>query len=860
MLHSHRTFPEARSGYELNPAQGFFSVVLPESTINLVTNPSFEKDTTHWTAYNAASIARVATQQRRGAWSLQVTPSAAPFDGTLFEYASVTAGQPYTFSFDFKGAGGASYRCYVADGVTPLSEIKKWKATGDWQRLSVTYPELTGGNRSLYILKNNDLSTQPFYVDGVQLEAKAYPTTYADGDQDGFIAGQQDYAWGGAAHASISYRTAQTRSGGKVVPLDDYGFHLLAFTGLGFPGIENVATPYALIDGAYFQRTRVPGRQFALVGALTGRNLGELYTQRAQLVAALRPDTVTPQGPLLLKYQMALGKSLVGEPLDLVCHYAGGLEGNTDNLYQERLALAFVCLGQPYALQEGEVAAALTANQQQATTSEGDTFRLLQDGTWQDALPQLSEPLLRSSRMHISDAGRIYVYDNDTRSVYTYDPALDEVTKFATVAGGAEKIRAVATGPDGAVYIGGDFTSLTYPTGLAASGIARVWINPEGNPVSSEPDNGVNLTGIYGVNAIALDKNGVLYVAGDFGDAGGVANTDHIARNSDPGGVGTWGSLGGATDDVIFALALDRDGTTLYVGGDFTTLAGTAANRVGQYAGSISALGTGMNGRVSALVVNRLNHLIAGGTFSTAGGNAAAGLASWRGAAWSAFPVEPSASAVSVLALGPDGITIFGGATNAIIDGVRQQTSIVQWNGARWLPFPIIGSPGDATLFVGGLAFYGDRQIFVASSAGNAAGTMYWPARTLVTNAGLASAYPKVRFTTVPQAVSGGVEVLYLENRTAGAKIYFNGLLVAPGEIVTLDLRPGHLQLYSNTRGVINQYILAGSNLKEWALKPGVNVIEFLSHVQDGSGGVVPEVNLLWREAHWDVAGALPGV
>ncbi|MGP8217568.1 MAG: hypothetical protein ACLQQ4_18515 [Bacteroidia bacterium] len=51
---------------------------------------------------------------------------------------------------------------------------------------------------------------------------------------------------------------------------------------------------------------------------------------------------------------------------------------------------------------------------------------------------------------------------------------------------------------------------------------------------------------------------------------------------------------------------------------------------------SWSALGSGMNGYVNALTVYNGN-LIAGGSFTTAGGNAANNIAEWNGTSWSAL-------------------------------------------------------------------------------------------------------------------------------------------------------------------------------------------------------------------------------
>ncbi|MBE2180549.1 MAG: hypothetical protein IAE97_08770, partial [Chthoniobacterales bacterium] len=78
-------------------------------------------------------------------------------------------------------------------------------------------------------------------------------------------------------------------------------------------------------------------------------------------------------------------------------------------------------------------------------------------------------------------------------------------------------------------------------------------------------------------------------------------------------------------------------GGDVYAGGWFTTAGGIEANRVAKWNGSSwSALGSGMNGDVSALAVSG-SDVYAGGWFTTAGGNSASNIAKWNGSSWSAL-------------------------------------------------------------------------------------------------------------------------------------------------------------------------------------------------------------------------------
>jgi hypothetical protein len=78
-------------------------------------------------------------------------------------------------------------------------------------------------------------------------------------------------------------------------------------------------------------------------------------------------------------------------------------------------------------------------------------------------------------------------------------------------------------------------------------------------------------------------------------------------------------------DGIVSALAVS--GSEVYAGGTFTTAGGNAASRIATWNGSAwSTLGSGMNGAVSALAVSGPG-LYAGGSFSTAGGKASARVA-----------------------------------------------------------------------------------------------------------------------------------------------------------------------------------------------------------------------------------------
>ena len=110
-----------------------------------------------------------------------------------------------------------------------------------------------------------------------------------------------------------------------------------------------------------------------------------------------------------------------------------------------------------------------------------------------------------------------------------------------------------------------------------------------------------------------------MYVGGDFLTAGGIA-AQRIARWDGT----SWSALG-ALNGPVSALSVFDDGLgpALYAGGDFTTAGGLAANRIARWDGgtSWSALGSGTDAPVAALSVfddGTRPALIAGGVFMSA--------------------------------------------------------------------------------------------------------------------------------------------------------------------------------------------------------------------------------------------------
>jgi WD40 repeat protein len=245
-----------------------------------------------------------------------------------------------------------------------------------------------------------------------------------------------------------------------------------------------------------------------------------------------------------------------------------------------------------------------------------------------------------------------------------------------------DDVSALTCGPDGSLYAGGDFETAG---DIAANDIAR-WDGAEWHPLGS------GMGGVYSyqsVRALAVGPDGSLYAGGDFTTAGGIA-ANNIARWDGT----LWHSLGsgmGGLERYVAALAVGPDGS-LYAGGWFTTAGGVAAINVARWDGAQwHPLGNGMNAPVYALAVGPDGSLYAGGEFTTAGGVAVNSIARWDGSQWhplgSGIPNNWSWS--HALAFDSDG-SLFVGGTFARA-GDKLSSNIAQWT--EEVPRPVAWFP-----------------------------------------------------------------------------------------------------------------------------------------------------------------------
>ncbi len=224
-------------------------------------------------------------------------------------------------------------------------------------------------------------------------------------------------------------------------------------------------------------------------------------------------------------------------------------------------------------------------------------------------------------------------------------------------------------------------------TSALAGACAPAWDTAFGDPGA----NGIVRALCSGATAGAPTE--LLYAAGSFNTIDGV-NASRIAQYDGA----SWTPLGAGVNNLISALTFFDDGAgpQLVAGGNFTMAGAVLASRVARWDGAEwSALGAGVGGPVRALCAHDDGSgggpaLFVGGGFATAGGAAAANIARWDGASWSALSTgltggaQPACLALASFDDGA-GPALFAGGVFTTAGGAPA-ANIARWRNGAWTP------------------------------------------------------------------------------------------------------------------------------------------------------------------------------
>jgi hypothetical protein len=563
---------------------------------------------------------------------------------------------------------------------------------------------------------------------------------------------------------------------------DGTEYALSVANGIAFKGavghrmapVLNVAIPYALVDGALYQRTQVNPRVLTLLIDAIGTSEATLVALEDALVAATNPHRT------VLPVQIWYRSGGAGTGMYVNCYYEGGLEGLIPNGFTtDSIPMRFLC-ADPYWYYETPI----TGQALDVYDSMAVANRIIErdaDGNWTDMHAGADDGVWCIA---VAANGDVYAggdFHNIGGVACAHIARWDVATShwIAMGAGMSARVRAMIIAANGDLYVGGDFVTAG---GGAALHIAK-WVQSTTtwSALGAGLDNNVT--------TLCIDASNNLYVGGYFHDVSGFGITlNHVAKWN-----GAWVALGvTGVDDYVTALAAAANGD-IYVGGFFHNAAGGAAAHVAKWNGTAwSALAAGVDDAVTALAIAANGNLYAGGHLHNAGIVSALHVAEWNGISWLALGAGVS-DVIYKMAVASDGSLSVGGV------GVWNT-----WRSGIWLP-----GLGVMNNQVNDMIMTLSQTVLAGSFT--AATT---PGVTHITNAGTARGYPTI-------AIAGPGRLLYLINYTTNQVIYFDITLVA-SETLTIDLRPGYKTITSSFRGNMIHGVLAGA-LTNWYLAPGLN-------------------------------------
>lgn len=743
---------------------GLWSVIVPQASVNLVANPSFEVNTTGWTT-TSATLTRTAGAGVFGGYGGRLLASAT--NGKAgFTTAAVANGSSNPFSLWVK-ADSALVSLKGTIGASNASQTHP--GDGAWHRLSVVITAPSATTPVLEVIDGRSSAWTNVDIDGAQVETgQTAPTSYIDGDQDGCT-------WDGTPGASTSTRDGRDGRGGAVTAFDALGLLVKEQPGIGFAPVD-VTTAERMVDaGSVYQQWRAKERTVTLLALLLGSGTtAGLHAARRTAVDALNPSKRKNNGPLVLRYT---GATVTRR---LRAYYEGGLEWGKIDAANEEIPLRFLA---PDPLWEAETDSqlALTPLQTVAPSTAVLVRRNPSTGAWSDIGGSVGTT--RALASHLD--GRLLIGGNAVGGLYHF--AAWDGTSFSTLGASDpnQDVYSIAVSPGGRIAIGGNFTTV----GATAAVRVATWDGTSWAALGTGADNTVQ--------ALLWDNSGNLWATGNFANIGGVAAVNAAYWNGSawasaaagaPGvitslALGPTGAIWGASSTGLWAWSgiawvqivaqtgingLAFHGSDLYVYGSFTTFNGIAANRIIRYPGTggIDLLANGTNAAVNDVSFGADGTLYAGGAFSSAGAAQlpnAGGIASWDGSSW---------KAINAAATGAGGV------------GVRRIHAQIN----------------------GGLVAGWDNT-----------GSVNGTGITTVTNNGTAPAYPVLRF-------DGTTGLYEITNWTTGQELRFPPLTIYSGETVTVDLRPGRKTVSSPLRNLIG-FVQAGSDLQTWCLAPGANSI-----------------------------------
>lgn len=195
----------------VRPGVGWYgNTINPQGSVtstrtNLVTNPSFETDTTGVQTY-IGTFSQSSAQAYSGSNSVEIVNNASPtggyYGGIRQDVSGLTASTTYTISYWVYSATAQDINLYVSAPANENNTVSV--PANEWTRVSVTF---VAGDVTEPVYIRGKGASLTWYVDAVLCEEASTAEDYFDGATTDITASNETnilYSWTGTAHASTS--------------------------------------------------------------------------------------------------------------------------------------------------------------------------------------------------------------------------------------------------------------------------------------------------------------------------------------------------------------------------------------------------------------------------------------------------------------------------------------------------------------------------------------------------------------------------------------------------------------------------------------------------------------------------------
>jgi len=797
---------------------GYFKIIVPEATTNLLSDTQFataDPDTI-WTfaGDGTEDFTRVTTDCWVGTGCASTDLGGGTY-ADIYQAVTVTA-TSYTLSAYIKrAAAGAVSATQVApfwdSGASTWDSITQ--VDDNWYYCVKTGTP-TAGSRNFGVRAKE----AGLLIDGVQLENKAYATTYCDGSLTGNRSDGYDFT--GADHASTSTRHALERSGGRVRDIDDdLSATVNYWAGWGMIDPAHKVSDFALSPGGAYEGTKYSSRLLDLGLTFKATSIDNLHTRRQALIDAIKLDLVKPRQPFRFRY-------VNGEKTaEIDALYAGGLPGGQLNKVIEKAGLRLLC-PDPYWQSPNDHVKTLSVS---ASTTFNRLIRRTGAASWDDMNGGIDDAstsvyAVAENSTDIYVGGSFVTLGATTYNyIARYNKAGDSWNVLGAGPGLSAEVRALAWDEtNGLLYVGGLFQNVA---GGTTDYIVKY--NP-GTDTFAAMGGGVSGGEVYAL----LVTGGKLYVGGNFTsvDGGTLGNARSVAVWDES--TDTWATMpagnvanSGLISGIVYGFAAGLDGNTIWAVGDFVgyvngSLSTTNSYGICKYTISTDLWSTvstnGMSAKAYSVAIDD-DGVVWIGCDQTSGSRGSAvvnGLAKWDEVAFTNYNVGTSSEIVYAVAWDSTLERLYIGGNFSTVDGdgdfdyVAYLDSGGQWND------PEIDL-GSISTTIRAISNYNDASLVFGFDG---TGALNLPTSTAVTYNGKSEGFPTL-IIVGPGAVNN------ITNITTDKKIDFNGLTLLTGETMTLILQPGRRRIYSSLRPDLFYTVQKRSDWAEFSLLGGDNTI-----------------------------------